>query len=201
MLAVLNDILDISKLQSGKYTIDAREVALDEVLEVSLASFRSTALEAEVELACQIAPELPMVKGDPANLRQVFGNIIGNAIRFTPPQGSVRLAARATSEGGVCVSVRDTGLGMGSEEIAVALTPFAQVDSGHARWREGAGLGLPIAKALVQLHGGRLEIRSERSRGTEVIVNLPPRSEVSDVRGWASQSATASTGARGGPAT
>ena len=83
--------------------------------------------------------------------------------------------ARATKDGGAAVCVRDTGLGMSSEEIAVALTPFAQVDASRSRWREGTGLGLPIAKALVQLHGGQLEIRSAKSLGTEVTVMLPSR--------------------------
>jgi two-component system cell cycle sensor histidine kinase PleC len=193
LLAILNDILDISKMQSGKYTLDAREVELDEILQVSLASFRPTAQEGNVELKSQIDPGLPTVKGDPAKLRQVFGNLISNAIRFTPSGGTVSLEARATEDGGATVCVRDTGLGMSSEEIAVALTPFAQVDAGHARWREGTGLGLPIAKALVQLHGGRLEIGSAKSLGTQVTVILPSRSEVSDMHARANPVALAAT--------
>ncbi len=182
LLAIINDILDISKIQSGKYTLDAREVDLDEILQVSLASFKPAALEVQVRLESHIDPALPAVRGDPAKLRKVFGNLIGNAIRFTPPGGTVTawkpaLPSRAAPR----VCVRDTGLGMSSEEIAVALSPFAQVDAGRARWREGTGLGLPIAKALVQLHGGRLDIRSARSRGTEVTVALPSRFEVSGV--------------------
>ena len=171
LLAVINDILDISKMQSGKYTLDAREVELDEILQVALASFRPTAAEVGVALESRFDPELPTVKGDPAKLRQVFGNLIGNAIKFTPRGGTVtRRGARAARTAAPSVRVRDTGLGMTSEEIAVALTPFGQVDASRSRWREGAGLGLPIAKALVQLHGGRLEIRSAKSLGTEVTV-------------------------------
>lgn len=184
LLAVINDILDISKIQSGKYTIDAREVALDEILQVAAASFDQAARETGVEIACEIHPELPTVKGDPAKLHRILANLISNAVRFTPPGGSVRLAARPTEDGGAVVTVRDTGLGMSSEEITVALTPFAQVDSSRARWRDGTGLGLPIAKALVQLHGGALTIRSERSHGTEVTVRLPSRFDVSQVGGW-----------------
>jgi len=190
LLAVLNDILDISKMQSGKYTIDAREVALDEILQVSAATFGQAALEAEVKLVCEIDPELPTVKGDPAKLHRIFANLISNAVRFTPSGGSVSLMARPAEDGGVAVTVRDTGLGMTSGEIAVALTPFAQVDSSRARWRDGTGLGLPIAKALAQLHGGALTIRSERSRGTEVTVRLPSRFDVSQVGSWESPDAT-----------
>jgi two-component system cell cycle sensor histidine kinase PleC len=92
--------------------------------------------------------------------------------------------ASADAGGGATIRVRDTGLGMSAEEIEVALTPFGQVDASRARWREGTGLGLPIAKALVQLHGGRLEIRSARTAGTEVTVILPAAADVSDAHGW-----------------
>jgi two-component system cell cycle sensor histidine kinase PleC len=172
LLTVINDILDISTIQSGSYALDAGEVHLQEDLQVVLASFKSSALELGIELKEDIAADLPAVKGDAAKLRKVFGNLIGNALKFTPPGGSVTVEARG-EESGLAVCVRDTGLGMGKEEIAVALTPFAQVDASRSRWREGAGLGLPIAKALVQLHGGRLEIRSAKSLGTEVMVKLP----------------------------
>ena len=185
LLAVINDILDISKMQSGKYSLDAREVELEEVLQVALASFRPTAVEVGVTLESRFDPNLPTVKGDPAKLRQVFGNLISNAIKFTPPGGTATVEACAGTGGGASVRVRDTGLGMTAEEIAVALTPFGQVDASRSRWREGTGLGLPIAKALVQLHGGCLEIRSAKSFGTEVTVTLPSRADVSDMYGRA----------------
>jgi two-component system cell cycle sensor histidine kinase PleC len=185
LLAVINDILDISKMQSGRYSLDTREVELEEVLQTTLASLRPTAVEVGVALESRFDANLPAVKGDPAKLRQVFGNLIGNAIRFTPPGGTAIVEACAGTDGGASVRVRDTGLGMTTEEIAVALTPFGQVDASHSRWREGTGLGLPIAKALVQLHGGRLEIRSAKSLGTEVTVTLPAGADVSDVHAGA----------------
>jgi two-component system cell cycle sensor histidine kinase PleC len=185
LLAVLNDILDISKMQSGKYALESRDVELEEILRVVLASFTPAAAEVGVALESRFDPNLPTVKGDPAKLRQAFGNLLGNAIKFTPRGGTARVEARASPSGSACVHVRDTGLGMSAEEIAVALTPFGQVDASHSRWREGAGLGLPIAKALVQLHGGRLEIRSAKALGTEVTVVLPAGAEVSNVHGRA----------------
>jgi two-component system cell cycle sensor histidine kinase PleC len=157
LLSVINDILDISKIQSGKYTLDARELSLHSDLD----------------------SDLPLVKGDPAKLRQAFCNLISNAIKFTPPGGTVSVQARPESDGGVAVFVRDTGLGMSKEEMSLAITPFTQVDGGRSRWREGTGLGLPIAKALIQLHGGGLEIRSAKSLGTEVRVSLPSPRKVS----------------------
>ena len=182
LLAVINDILDISTIQSGTYTLDAREVHLQEVLQVALASFKADALELGVVLKEDVAADLPAVKGDAGKLRKVFSSLIGNALKFTPPAGSVTVEARAL-DNTVLVRVRDTGLGMSKEEIAVALTPFAQVDASRSRWREGTGLGLPIAKALVQLHGGRLEIRSAKSLGTEVLVRLPAAIATADMHG------------------
>jgi two-component system cell cycle sensor histidine kinase PleC len=173
LLAVINDILDISKIQSGKYTLDAREVDLDEVLQAVLASHKLHAGEAGVLLDSRFHPRLPAVRGDPAKLTQVFSNLLGNAVKFTPPGGSVTIETRPQPDGGAAVYVRDTGLGMTEDEVAIALTPFGQVDAGHSRWREGAGLGLPIAKALVHLHGGSIHIRSAKSLGTEVAVTLP----------------------------
>jgi len=129
-------------------------------------------------LESKLNAALPSVRGDAGKLRQVFSNLINNSIKFTPAGGSVTLAAQALADGGVSVRICDTGVGMTKEEVALALTPFAQVDAGLSRWQEGAGLGLPIARALVQLHGGTLEINSAKSMGTEVLITLPSRLRV-----------------------
>jgi two-component system cell cycle sensor histidine kinase PleC len=132
-----------------------------------------------VALELEVEPDLPSVRGDAVKLRQVFTNLISNALKFTHKGGSVTIMGAVGADGGVVAEVRDTGVGMSEEEIAVALTPFGQVDSSHARWREGTGLGLPIARALVQLHGGELQIRSHKGNGTQVVVTLPPRHQLS----------------------
>jgi two-component system cell cycle sensor histidine kinase PleC len=178
LLAVINDILDISKLQSGKYTVDSKEVDLDEVLQLSLAALQPAATARGILMESKLNAALPCVRGDAGKLRQVFSNLISNAIKFTPAGGSVTLAAQGLEDGGVSVRICDTGVGMTKAEVALALTPFAQVDAGLSRWQEGAGLGLPIAKALVQLHGGTLEINSAKSMGTEVLITLPSRLRV-----------------------
>jgi two-component system cell cycle sensor histidine kinase PleC len=183
LLAVINDILDISKIQSGKYTLDAREVQLGALIDAAVADFRSNATSLGLELDTIVAPDLPAVRGDPGKLRQVLNNLISNAVKFTPPGGSVRVTAKSSEDDGATISIRDTGVGMTDEEVKLALTPFAQVDASHSRWREGAGLGLPIAKALVQLHGGKLKVNSSKSMGTEVIITLPCRHLVSVSRG------------------
>ncbi len=181
LLSVINDILDISKIQSGKYTLDAREVNIGEILAGSISSFRTMASEAQIDLRFGIAPDLRPIRGDPEKLRQIFTNIISNALKFTPANGTVDVTARRTTSGGAVVTIRDSGVGMTEEEIEIALTPFGQVDGGRSRWREGAGLGLPIAKALVELHGGTLELHSNKGTGTEVVIGLPARDSVSAV--------------------
>ncbi len=172
LLAVINNILDISKIQSGKCLMDPHEVNLGEVLSASASSFRLMAENAGVLLDERIEPELPHVSGDGVRLRQVFTNLISNALKFTRDGGTVEVIAESRCNI-VLVIVRDTGVGMTPEEVSVALTPFGQVDASHARWREGTGLGLPIARALVQLHGGELSIRSKKGAGTSVEVRFP----------------------------
>jgi two-component system, cell cycle sensor histidine kinase PleC len=172
LLAVINNILDISKIQSGKAVMNPREVDLGEVLSASASSFRLMAENAGVLLEEHIEPDLPPIAGDSVRLRQVFTNLISNALKFTHDGGSVNVIGE-TRPNGVLVIVRDTGVGMTPDEVAVALTPFGQVDASHARWREGTGLGLPIARALVQLHGGELKINSQKGQGTSVEVSFP----------------------------
>ena len=179
LLSVINDILDISKFQSGRYTLDAREVSIDEVLANCLASFKQTAEEAGVTLVNRVQLNIDQVRGDPVKLRQIFTNLISNAIKFTHRDGMVVIEAGRDSVGGVTVVVRDTGIGMTEEELMVALTPFGQVDGSRTRWREGTGLGLPIAQSLVSLHGGKMKIRSIKGKGTEVMVALPSQYQVS----------------------
>jgi len=111
----------------------------------------------------------------------VFGNLINNAIKFTKSGGAVTIGAIGLADGSVTVTIRDSGVGMTEEELRVAMTPFGQADATRTRWREGAGLGLPIANSLVELHGGRLELRSAKSVGTEVKVVFPSRQFVTVV--------------------
>ncbi len=175
LLAVINNILDISKIQSGKCALDAREIDLAELVSASVSSFRLMAQSAGLTLVETVEPDVPAIVGDSVKLRQVFTNLISNALKFTRSGGSVTIKAVRSPAGAAMIQVIDTGVGMSEQDLSIALTPFGQVDATHARWREGTGLGLPIAKALVQLHGGELRIRSQKDVGTEVTVLLPFR--------------------------
>ncbi|MEO1264920.1 MAG: HAMP domain-containing sensor histidine kinase, partial [Pseudomonadota bacterium] len=183
LLAVINDILDISKMQSGRYTLDAREMQVSEIVDAVVEGLRLTATQADITLNAKFDSGLEPIRGDAVKLRQVFTNLLNNAIKFTPAGGTVTVESRRRQNGGVSILFRDTGIGMSKDDIAVALTPFGQVDGGRARWREGTGLGLSIARALVELHGGELQISSEKGVGTEVAVLLPPRDQLSVAEG------------------
>ena len=119
-------------------------------------------------------PSLPVLHADSCRLAQALGNLLANALKFTSTEGVVRLVLALEENGGVRFSVEDTGIGMAAETIAAALEPFRQLDGSLARKFEGAGLGLSIAKALAELHGGQLAIASEVGKGTVVALSLPP---------------------------
>jgi two-component system cell cycle sensor histidine kinase PleC len=168
LLALLNDILDLSRLQSGRYRLTTEDVDLGEIVAAVRSSLHLTAGEAGVTLVADVADGLPAVQADAVKVRQVLTNLVSNAIKFTPRGGRVAIAAAPTPTGAVEILVRDTGIGMAPAEVTVALTPFGQVDGSRTRCRDGAGLGLPIAKSLVELHGGSLRIDSTPGVGTVV---------------------------------
>ncbi|MEM9026864.1 MAG: HAMP domain-containing sensor histidine kinase [Pseudomonadota bacterium] len=179
LLSVINDILDITKLQSGRYTIEAQELQPIELIDGVIDEQKPNAEHAGVGVNYEADRGIDHIRGDWNKLRQAFNNLLNNAIKFTPAGGSVSVEARRRRDGGVVVIIRDTGVGMSDDEIRIALADFGQVDGSRTRWRDGTGLGLPIAKALIELHGGELSIRSEKDVGTEVAVLLPPKSRVS----------------------
>jgi len=182
LLSVINDILDISKMQSGRYTLDESPVNLNKILDNSLLKRRPDAEQAGVRIINRISKNLPELSGDQEKLHQVFDNLILNAIKFTASDGQITVTASRKQDNGAAITIADTGLGMSEDEIRLALEPFAQVDGTHSRWREGTGLGLPIARALVDLHGGQLDIQSTKGEGTSVTVHLPSRLDVSMVQ-------------------
>ncbi len=134
-----------------------------------------------LEVAEKIAPDLPQVWADPRALRQITINLLSNALKFTPPGGRVILTVAQDENGGQYLSVRDTGPGIPSEELPKVIQAFGQGSLAHETAEGGTGLGLPIVKSLIELHGGTFEISSELRRGTEVVVTLPPQRVLSTV--------------------
>jgi signal transduction histidine kinase len=173
LLNVIGDILDISKAESGSTEIDETTVAIPALATACLRLIEPRAAAGQVRVASELAHGLPLVRADERRLKQVLINLLANAVKFTPPGGHVTLSAQLDAEGGLELCVADTGIGMRAEDIPRALEPFAQIDSARARRFEGTGLGLPLSRKLVELHGGTLDIRSEIDKGTTVTVRLP----------------------------
>jgi signal transduction histidine kinase/HAMP domain-containing protein len=172
LLDVINSVLDLSKSETGKMILDVRDVDMREILKDCVTMVGEQAREAGLEFAVRgLESELPL-QGDPAKLRQIFLNLLSNAIKFTPRGGYIWAEARHTATG-VAVTVGDSGIGMSPEDVAVALTPFGQVDNRWERRYEGTGLGLPLTKAFVELHGGMMQFESARGAGTRVTVSFP----------------------------
>ncbi|MBV8888823.1 MAG: PAS domain S-box protein [Alphaproteobacteria bacterium] len=174
LLHVINDILDLAHVDSGRFEL-RHEDGVDPhcIIDTCVALMRDRATAGDLRLSTEIEAHLPFLVADPTRLKQILLNLLSNAIKFTEPGGSVTVAARRGTPGDLVFEVRDTGPGMTPEEVAIALEPFGQVDSTHARRHEGTGLGLPLAQRLAELHGGSLHIESEKGHGVTVTVRLP----------------------------
>jgi len=172
LLEIINNLLDIAKIEAGQTTISDETVDVPELLAASLAAVRVQADKKKLGLVADVSRGLPLVRGDAVRLRQVLINLLSNAVKFTEAgQVSVTVACDATR--GLSVAVADTGIGMSPAEIAIALEPFGQVENALTKKYEGTGLGLSIARHLVELHDGRLTIASVKGVGTTIHVELP----------------------------
>jgi len=173
LLSLINSILDVSKIQAGKLTVDSEPCDLHGILTPCLMIADGKAKEKGITIDQKIEPGLPLLMADPLRLRQILINLIGNAVKFTNENGSIVVSAWRAENNLVDISITDDGPGMTPAEVATSLRPFGQVDSGYNKKQEGTGLGLPIAQALARLHGGELIVKSEKGRGTQVSVLIP----------------------------
>jgi signal transduction histidine kinase len=172
LLALVNDVLDFSKIDAGHLTLQEDQIDIGDTLATSLRMVAGQAESAGVTLEREIAHDLPILRADERRVRQILLNLLSNAIKFTPRGGIVRLIAFC-DDSEFIVQVADTGIGMATEDIPRALERFGQLDGDLNRKYEGTGLGLPLTKKLAELHGGRLEIESELCVGTKVTVVFP----------------------------
>ena len=170
-LSLLNDLLDISKIEAGKFELDFTAVDVGELVEESVASLQPLAKSARILLRTSLAPDLPLVVADPRRLKQILLNLLTNAIKFTKEGGQV-IVSGTMVDGELRLRVRDTGVGMTEDEIAYAMQPFHQLDTAP-RAQPGTGLGLPLTKALVDANRARLALSSEKGAGTSADVLFP----------------------------
>jgi len=171
LLDVINDILDMSKIEAGRIRLDFEDLQLDPLLAESMRVVAARADEKNLTLDSRISPDLHL-RADRRALKQIALNLLSNAVKFTPSGGRVTVRGRSTGEC-VVLSIADSGIGIAREALDKLGRPFEQVESQFSKSHQGSGLGLAIAKSLVELHGGRMRIRSAPGTGTLVVVRLP----------------------------
>jgi len=177
LLNIINDILDLAKIEAGKSELHEDICAAAELIAYQIELIRPRAQLAGLTIGFEPEPDLPLLYVDQTKLKQMLLNLLSNAIKFTPPGGRIEVALRAqpVAEGRpmLALSIADTGVGMAPEDIPNAFASFQQIDNKLARKHEGAGLGLPLVKAQIELHGGTISIESAVDIGTTVTLHFP----------------------------
>ncbi len=173
LLELINDILDMSKIETGKLEIHEEPLDPRESIDDTIRLVRPQADRAGVEIVAEMPVAAPKLYADKRRLKQIVLNLLSNAVKFSDIGGQVYVRAGEADEGGFRISVVDFGMGMTDEDLKKAMEPFGQVDSSLARRHEGTGLGLPLTNKLMEQHGGRLEIQSEMGAGTTATVVFP----------------------------
>jgi len=174
LLDIINDILDLSKVESGRLVVNATNIDLKQVFDDARTVLLPRAQKRGVNIGVHVDQDVPFLVADHRLVKQILLNLLSNGVKFTDKRGRVNMIAHLCKEGGIQIEVIDTGIGMSPDELEVALTPFGQAGTTMTRSHEGTGLGLPLVKSLVELHGGELFIRSTKDVGTTVHILFPP---------------------------
>ena len=174
LLDIINDILDLSKIESGRLVVNNTAINLKEMFDDTRDVLMPRAKKRDVSIGVHVDDEVPELKADARLIKQILLNLLSNGVKFTEAGGRVNLIAHLCKDGSIQIEVIDTGVGMTPSELEIALTPFGQAGTTMTRAHEGTGLGLPLVKSLVELHGGELFIRSKKDIGTTVQILLPP---------------------------
>ena len=174
LLSIINDVLDMSKIEAGKLDLHEEEIDVGALVCGSVRMVRDRARAQGIELVCKIADQNHVVVGDERALKQCLLNVLSNAIKFSPKGGTVTVESLVEPDGGCLLVVEDQGIGMTEEELERALQPFGQAQASTSRAYGGTGLGLPITQGLVEAHGGALSIVTAPDKGTRVSMRLPP---------------------------
>jgi len=174
LLNLINEILDLSRIEAGRYELNEEAVALVNVVADCHHLLKLRASTRGITIHEIFEQGMPKIWGDERAIRQIVLNLLSNSIKFTPQGGEIWLKVGWTASGGQYLSVKDTGSGIPEDEIPIVLASFGQGSNSIKSAEQGAGLGLPIAKSLVDMHGGTFTLKSKLRIGTEVIVTFPP---------------------------
>ncbi|MBI1774271.1 MAG: HAMP domain-containing histidine kinase [Proteobacteria bacterium] len=173
LLDLASELLDLSQGESGMLPLFESEVDIAALIERCAAIMAPRTEAQQLSLILRVDPGLPLLAADETRLRQILLNLLTNAVKFTLPPGEITIAAEAAMDGGIVVSVTDTGIGMKPEDIPRALEPFVRLATPLVRRTEGVGLGLPLCKRLAELHGAAFEVQSQLGKGTVCTVRFP----------------------------
>jgi signal transduction histidine kinase len=172
LLSIISDILDLSKIEAGQFKLHETAATVSALTESCIQMVRERAMAKNLKLVTQVQNGIPGLTVDPVRIKQILLNLLSNAIKFTD-RGTVSLTAAFDPAAGFTFTVTDTGIGMTTAELATAQELFGQVEDAYTRNSDGTGLGLPIARHLAELHGGKLELTSRKSEGTRAVMMLP----------------------------
>jgi two-component system cell cycle sensor histidine kinase PleC len=175
LLSLINDILDMAKIEAGKLSLHYDTLSLRELCDDAVRLMRGKIAECGLTISVDSPADLPDIEADHRGVKQVLLNLISNAVKFTPEGGAILVAVRMEPGAMVRVTVSDTGIGIAPEDLARLARPFEQVEGQHSKTTQGTGLGLALTKSLIELHGGELTMDSEPGRGTTVAFTLPLR--------------------------
>jgi signal transduction histidine kinase len=173
LLGIVNDILDLARIEAGRVELDERTDALDRLIRSAVQTIKPMAERKSIAISHRIEPEDVLVYVDQTKLRQVLLNLLSNAVKFTAECGQISVDCALDDKGSLSIAVRDTGIGIPAHSLDRVLEPFEQIEGHLTRKSAGTGLGLPIARALVRAHDGELRLTSKLGVGTMVEVKLP----------------------------
>jgi two-component system cell cycle sensor histidine kinase PleC len=175
LLGVINDLLDVAKIEAGRMELHEEVCDVGAIIAEATRLLENQALQAGLAVATQLQSRLPHIQGDRGKLRQILLNLLSNAIKFTHREGMITVSARLSASGTFVLAVADTGIGIPARQIDAVMEPFVQVENVFSRSHNGSGLGLPLCKALAEMHGGFMVLESEIGKGTCVTISLPRR--------------------------
>jgi signal transduction histidine kinase len=173
LLNIINGILDLARIEAGHVLLQEEFIALGQLVKSSINTITPIAQRKAIRIDCNIQRPSTMIYVDATKFRQVTLNLLSNSVKFTEPRGRIRVESVLHTSGDLVLSIRDTGIGIPPDQIERILQPFEQVADHLTREYEGTGLGLPIAKALIELHGGELVLSSQPGAGTTAKLRLP----------------------------
>jgi signal transduction histidine kinase len=173
LLNIINGLLDLARIQAGRVDLDEQIVAVGELIQSAVRTITPIAEKKSIYVDCDLAEASMLICVDQTKFRQIILNLLSNGVKFTEPKGRILIGSGVDGQGDLVISIKDTGVGIPPEHLERVLSPFEQVADHLTKENEGTGLGLPIARALIELHGGNLTLSSDLGIGTTVALRLP----------------------------